>query len=569
MTDTKKAAPSKESDPKNLPFNNSKTNKNNHPNNKTQSANKSCTFYTAYTNADLPYTDEGESCTIPNPSTPDEEQLPPSQRETADLVIEKIRGLIAYHPESAEWFKRDGDIWIECDADTVNPYIIKALDKVKNKKYSYSVVSSIKNFVKDLLRIYQFESSRHLLPLNNGVYNLKTNQLENYSQYRYNWQLPYNYEPDAKCPSILRYFLTATDRDKELIKFLLAWMRILISGEYTVQKYIELVGDGGTGKSTFLELCTFVVGEVNRVVTDLKSLEENRFESANLQNKRLALITDSTRYGGEVAQLKALTGGDAVRNEKKNKQAGNSFVFKGLVMIAANEPIQSGDYTSGLARRRIPIIFNARVSEKEKSRYKFGVIQQMKSELSGLLNILLNIDIQDAVKTIKYPEGTLKKIQLQSELNANPILQWMNERLIFCAKGRESYIGSGHKKTDSIEVMQDAEQSKLYPNYIAWCDENGRKPVAIQRFSGLVEDMARSHDIETEKHRKNAGNIFTGLRLRTGSEIQPLLLDSVEANTKSVEGKLKSVEANRASVGGVGGVELNQVIDSQPMAVRL
>lgn len=533
---------------------------------KTQSVNKSYTSCTSYTGADSLYTNDDKSCIISDSSTPDEEQQPPSQRETADLVIEMIRGLIAYHPQSAEWFKREVNIWLECDADTVNPYIIKALDKVKNKKYSYSVVSSIKSFVKDLLRIYHFESSRHLLPLNNGVYNLKTNQLENYSHYHYNWQLPYNYKSDAKCPSILRYFLTTTNRDRELIKFLLAWMRVLISGEYTVQKYIELVGDGGTGKSTFLELCTFVVGEVNRVVTDLKTLESNRFESANLQNKRLALITDSTRYSGEVAQLKALTGGDAIRNEKKNKQAGQGFVFKGLVMIAANEPIQSSDYTSGLARRRIPIIFNARVSEKEKNRYKFGVIHQMKNELSGLLNILLNIGIKEAVKTIKYPEGTLKKIQIQSELNANPILQWMNDRLVFCSKGHESYIGSGHKKTDSIEVMQAAEQSKLYPNYMSWCDENGRKPVAIQRFGGLVEDMARSHCIETVKHRKNMGNIFTGLRLRIESEIQPLLLDSVEANTKSVEGELKSVEANPASVGGVG---LNQVVDSQPMVVRL
>ncbi len=284
---------------------------------------------TSVTNSDTKPSDFVTSVTdtskSPSPSSLSDENEVLSQRETADLVIEMIRGKIAYNSKSAEWFRRKDNIWVECDADTVNPFVIKALDKVKNKKYSFSVVTSIKNFVRDLLRIHHFETSRMLLPLQNGVFNLHGNQLESYNDYQFSWELPYEYNPDVRCPSVLRYLLTATSRDRSLVRFLLAWMRVLIAGEYTVQKYIELVGDGGTGKSTFLELCTLLIGENNRVVTDLKSLESNRFESANLQGKRLALITDSSRYSGEVAQLKALTGGDAIRNEKKNKQAGKGL----------------------------------------------------------------------------------------------------------------------------------------------------------------------------------------------------------------------------------------------------
>ncbi len=246
-------------------------------------------------------------------------------------------------------------------------------------------------------------------------------------------------------------------------------------------------------------------------------------------------------------------------------------MFTGLVMIAANEAIQSGDYTSGLARRRIPIIFNARVSEKEKSRYKHGIIYQMKGELSGLLNLLLKIPIKDAVRTIKYPEGTLRKIQLQSELNANPILSWMNERLIHCEKNKESYVGSGHKKTDAPDDILIAEQTKLYPNYMGWCEENGRKSASIQRFSGLVEDMTRSHNIDTEGHKTNKGKIFTGLRLRTELDIHKYLLESEEVSIKSDEGIQKSDGLNRYSDEGDEGDGLNQVVDFQHkhMAVKL
>lgn len=490
-----------------------------------------------------------------NPPTSDNEKAEiPSQRETADLVINEVKGLIAYHVQSGEWYTRKGNIMAVSDADAVNPFIISALDKIKYKKYTYSQVSSIKQFTRDLLRIEKFEDSRTLLPLRNGVYNLKTNQLERFDNYSFNWELPYSYDVGKKCPATLRYLITTTNGDKDLIKFLLAWMRVLIAGEYSVQKYIELVGDGGTGKSTFLELCTLLVGENNRVVTDLKSLENNRFESANLQGKKLALITDSSRYGGEVSILKAITGGDVVRNEKKNKQAGNGFVFTGLVMIASNEQIQSSDYTSGLARRKIPVIFNARVSEKEKSRYPRGIIYQMKQELPGLLNILIKIDLKDAVKLVKYPEGTLAKIKIQNELGTNPILQWMHENLIRCEDGRHSFIGKGVKQTDSVEEIKEARDTKLYPNYCGWCEEQGKHPVAINRFSGLIEDNARSRGIDTKKRRLEKGTFFKHLRLRVKYETAPLLLNHVDQTTNHVE-------LNLDNAGNVSNVDKNQPIE--------
>ena len=115
-------------------------------------------------------------------------------------------------------------------------------------------MNSIKSFIRDLLRIDTFEESRTLLPLKNGVFNLKINKLEEYDKYQFNWQLPYSYNPNIKCTTTLRYLITATGGDRDLISFLLAWMRVLIAGEYTVQKYIELVGDGGTGKKYILRI---------------------------------------------------------------------------------------------------------------------------------------------------------------------------------------------------------------------------------------------------------------------------------------------------------------------------
>ena len=107
-------------------------------------------------------------------------------------------------------------------------------------------------------------------------------------------------------------------------------------------KLVVISGLSGSGKSTLIRLLIAFIGERNQVSTDLKNLEGNRFEAAALYGKRLALISDSSRYGGEVSVLKALTGGDPVRLEKKNQQQSGSFVFDGVVVVASNICIADG-----------------------------------------------------------------------------------------------------------------------------------------------------------------------------------------------------------------------------------
>jgi len=111
---------------------------------------------------------------------------------------------------------------------------------------------------------------------------------------------------------------------------------------------MEAIGPGGTGKSTFMNLAQRLLGERNTYVTTLNQLEENRFEGAAIYRKRLLVITDSERYGGEVTQLKAITGQDPIRYEKKHKQQGEElsrFTPTCMVIVAANEIPQTADYT--------------------------------------------------------------------------------------------------------------------------------------------------------------------------------------------------------------------------------
>jgi phage/plasmid-associated DNA primase len=78
------------------------------------------------------------------------------------------------------------------------------------------------------------------------------------------------------------------------------------------------------------------------------------------------IITDSPSYRGSLSILKAITGEDNIRFEEKGKQAGAGFTCKALVAIASNEIIAAKDYSSGITRRRISLLFDQVPLQKDR-----------------------------------------------------------------------------------------------------------------------------------------------------------------------------------------------------------
>ncbi|WP_198649090.1 DUF5906 domain-containing protein [Cyanothece sp. BG0011] len=153
-------------------------------------------------------------------------------------------------------------------------------------------------------------------------------------------------------------------RDATLVNLIRAYLHGIVTGRADWQKFLALCGPGGSGKSTLTKLAIALVGAENVHVTDLDILEKDKFETSNIKDKRLVIINEATSYKG-VKKLKALTGGDRLRFEQKYKQALASFYPNALVIITSNEPIKTGDHTSGLYRREIPLSMNQRIADKD------------------------------------------------------------------------------------------------------------------------------------------------------------------------------------------------------------
>ncbi|MDQ7074050.1 MAG: phage/plasmid primase, P4 family [Gammaproteobacteria bacterium] len=440
----------------------------------------------------------------------------PAESTASEWLTDLLCEVLAWDDVGGYWVLCDGKTWQRCTEKRAQRVVKLVLLAALPDGFGLNPFRNVMVFFQGDYAVNEWNEGRHLLPLDNGVLDLTRQTLTPYTAGMwFNWRLPFAHNPKADCPTIKQWLHEATQGDESMVHFLRSWMKAVLTGRTDLQKYLELIGAGGTGKSTFLNLLSELVGIKNTFTTNLHNLEKNRFEGASIYGKRLLLITDSDSYGGEVANLKAMTGGDMIRYEAKGKQQREPFKPTCLVAIAANQVIQSKDYTSGLMRRRITLQFNHRPTERDKARFagkKGGMLGVMKSELSGLLNWLLELSDDAVTEAINAPCQVVSDSTLEAMLDSNPVAQWVEDNCIY-APDTFTLNGSNTSAEDPALIA-----SMLYPNYANWCEEAGHRPVTVRKLGAAVIDLCQTHKLDVKADRKKSGRGLMGLRLRTASD---------------------------------------------------
>jgi putative DNA primase/helicase len=422
---------------------------------------------------------------------------------------------LGFDDVAGEWYGQAGGLWKPISKRQALRTIRTHLKRELPKGFAVGKLNAIETLLALDLLIDGWIHDRNLLPLKNGVLNVKARELRPYQRSdRFNWQLPYSYDADAEIQVVADWLRDATGNDPEQIKVIRAFAKVAIVGG-DLQKFLEVVGCAGSGKSTLVRLLVESIGRENQATTDLKNLETNRFEAAGLYGKRLVVINDSSRYGGEVSTLKAITGGDPIRLEKKNQQQGQSFVFDGVVVIVSNEPIQTTDYSSGMIRRRMPVTFNNQVTDADKAKWKHqgGIENAMKQELPAFLNWVLDMSDDEVRLVIGGINGEMTIIQRQHLINTNALARWVDE---CCIASVDSVVGIGRsmaKERDS-DIRADAINEKLYSNYESWCEGQNIHPLATNKFSDNVVDVCSQAKLSVARGRNNQHSFIKGLMIR-------------------------------------------------------
>jgi putative DNA primase/helicase len=502
--------------------------------------------------------EDTESSPKPPASSPKKKKTEKGDPEKESVLAKKIADIftdkLLYDEVNSEWYVLKKGLWSVISEKKVLKIIMQALDAEIPEGYALCKLNNIKAFLSIYLLLDDWTTSPTLLPMVNGVLDTQTMKKVDYlPSHRFNWQLPYSFDAKAECPRIKNWLWLASGHDLEAVKIIRAFFKMaLVGGD--VQKFLELIGPGGTGKSTLVRLLVAFIGKKNHTVTDLKNLETNHFEAASLYGKRLAIINDSSRYKGEVSVLKAITGGDPIRLEKKNVQQSGSFEFDGVVVIASNEPIEAADYTSGLIRRRMPVNFNYKVTDADKAKWKAvgGIEKAMHSELAGLLNWVLAMTAEEVNQAIGSLNGELTQVQREHLVQTNKIAAWIDDNLIINPVCLHYVGGSMQKKKDENEIST-ARREKLYPNYELWCEDNNYHPVAMTRLSNHILDICEQLKITVTRAKKDSKGVqLKGLQIRKDSHFKhgtPITrkLFSDEETSKSDEGVMTQTRVSDGS----------------------
>jgi putative DNA primase/helicase len=374
------------------------------------------------------------------------------------------------------------------------------------------------------------KNNSDIIPFKNGLLNLKTGELLAHNRKdSQTWVIPHEYNRGADCPRIKNWLFNAAGKDAATVEFLRAWIYALITRETSFHGFLHLKGRGGTGKSTFINLMQLIIGQDNAITTSLRELENNRFETAGFMGKALVVINDAEKYKGGASVLKAMTGRDALRYEKKNKQQKLSFIYRGQMVIASNDDLMTFEKDSGLERRRFTVLFDEVVSEEEKRRflascYLGDFSNYLAEEAPGLFNWCLQLGRNQALTTLRNPPDAIRKANREAAENNNPVLAWLaldcvlksDAMALMGAKREESIsidMGEGERRTRREFVNADTE---LYPNFLRFCAERNLMPVSERNFSAMVIDAASTvYGVKIRKHKTRMGLALIGIRLKT------------------------------------------------------
>ena len=346
-----------------------------------------------------------------------------------------------------------------------------------------------------------YEGSKYLL-FTNGVLDVETRELLPFKRELYlTQQIPYDYDPAATCEPIVKWLKHTQFDNWQRTQVLRAWLRATLLSAYEIQKFVEIVGPGKSGKSTYANLAVALVGKKNVYSTDFENLEKNRFEAASYMGKKLLLFQDADRWGGSVSRLKAITGNDWIRAERKYQNENyEPFQFKGLVIVTANEAIQSTDYTSGLSRRRLTVPFDRPFTggaKEQRELIKFNTKGEPQGEfaslLPGLVNWLLDMT-EDEMR--EYLMETNKKVEFfkkyshTQNLRSNSILDWMEHRIIY-DPGVRSVIGFIKPAPPGSSHLYANQDKYLYASYAEFCKQCNVNVMSRNRFEPLFLDICK------------------------------------------------------------------------------
>jgi putative DNA primase/helicase len=361
----------------------------------------------------------------------------------------------------------------------------------------------------------------------NGMLNLNSMKLEEHkSDYHSIFQLPHEYDSEAKCPKWEKT-LKEWIPDDETIRFMQEYTGYLLVPDNSAQLFPILYGDGANGKSVFIDIIEELLGD-NISTMGLSQFfgSEGRWTPANLQGNLANICGDiDPVYMKKQGLIKSILGQDEITVERKFQ---DHYQLRPItrLLFSANELPKSRDKTFGWYRRLEIIRFPNKFTPGTEG-FDPDLKKKLKEELAGILKWAIEglIRFRENGEFTKS-EQMIKDKRMYVQIN-DPISTFIDEH---------------------YELVNDKEERipthLVYEKYKKWAEENG---YSIENKGILTQHLGKK-DVEA-KNKSYQGKIcrhYLGIKEKSAT-IEDELDSVIDLN--ELEG---SMEKNKTVVANNG-----------------
>lgn len=432
-----------------------------------------------------------------------------ADNEKALMLADRYEG-IAIHAESeAVYLYREG-VWVKAAPLELSREMV-AIYNENQTNFSKRSVNNVIEALKIVIPVMG-QPRRSLIPFKNGVYDMETGTFSQHSLD--NWLTNDNgviYTPPEPgenlhdhAPNFHKWLSYTAGRDALKMKRIAAGLFMVLANRYDWQLFLEITGEGGSGKSVFTHIATMLAGEHNTASGNMAALDSARGR-AQFVGKSMITLPDQPKYSGEGTGIKAITGGDAVEIDPKHEHQ-YTAVLRAVVVATNNTPMIFTERAGGVARRRVIFQFNNRVREEDKD-----------PDLSEKISAEIPVIVRRLLANFSDPEkARALLLEQRNSEEALEVKQKTDPLYAFCA-----YL---EKLSECTGMLVGNRNPPLYPRvylyhaYLAFLEANGfDKPLTLNKFAEGMESAMREFNHEYRKERKTRG-VVTNVELSGSAE---------------------------------------------------
>jgi phage/plasmid-associated DNA primase len=227
--------------------------------------------------------------------------------------------------------------------------------------------------------------------------------------------------------------------------------------------------------------------------------------------KRLVVFPDENDFGGNGDVLKSATGLDPLRYEPKGKSIGSSFIYRGMIIVSANNYITFSDKSNALVRRRIPIKIENAIEESKRDT---KIMDRLRAEVPALINQLVAMDEESVRATLSSTSGLYADESRNSFISTNIVARWMDQRCDFAPNFMSPTNGEWGAFSPGPKP--------LYEDFRQFCEVEGEYRIPpLKSFSQQLRNAAKvlGHSISDDRNSRDKGRkrVWKGIRVNQKS----------------------------------------------------